>query len=144
MGFFGKLMGGDATPDYPELDAASPAAAKLESVKDKLAELAGEVKDPMEVVPADGAAYIFIGKPPKSFGIAWIENGEINNFKTLLAKKGASPITLEKLSNNLRDIYAKDAPEEKFSIMAGSRKITVLPSDSLAADIKTIIDHVAQ
>lgn len=143
MGFLDKLMGG-GTPEYPELDASSPAAAKLAGVMDKLAELAGQIKDPMEVIPADGAAYVFIGNPPKTFGIAWIENGEINNFKTLLAKKGASPITLEKLSNNLRDAYAKDAPEEKFSIMAGSRKVTVLASDSLAADVKTIIDHVAK
>jgi len=143
MGFFSKLMGGE-TPEYPELDASSPAAARLASVKDKLAELAGEVQDPLEVIPADGAAYVFIGNPPKTFGIAWIEDGEINNFKTLLAKKGASPLTLEKLSNNLRDAYAKDAPEEKFSFMAGGRKITVLASDSLAADVKAIIDHVAK
>ncbi len=143
MGFFGKLMGG-ATPDYPELDASSPAASKLNSVKDKLTELAGQVPDPMEVVPADGAAYVFIGKPPKSFGIAWIENNEINNFKTLLAQKGAAPITLEKLSNRLREAYVNDAPEEKFSITLGGKKIVVVPSDSLAADVKTIIDHVAK
>ena len=143
MGFFDKLMGG-GTPEYPELDASSPAAAKLAGVKDKLAELAAEVKDPIEVVPADNAAYVFIGKPPKTFGIAWIENGEINNFKTLLEKKGAAPLTLEKLSNKLREAYVKDAPDEKFSIMAGDRKITVIPSDSLAADVKAIIDHVAK
>ena len=143
MGFLDKLMGG-GTPDYPELDASSPAAARLASVQDKLAELAGQVKDPLEVVPAEGSAYVFIGKPPKTFGIAWIEGGEINNFKTLLAKKGASPLTLEKLSNHLREAYIKDAPEEKFSITAGNRKITVLPSDTLATNVKTIIDHVAK
>ncbi len=143
MGFLSKLMGG-GEPDYPELDANSTAANKLESVKDKLAELAGQVKDPMEVVPADGAAYIFIGKPPKTFGIAWIENGAINNFKTLLASKGASPLTLEKLSNHLREAYVKDAPEEKFLTTVGSKKIVVLPSDKLAANVKIVIDHVAK
>jgi hypothetical protein len=40
------------------------------SVREKLA---GETKDPLEVVPAEDSVYIFVGKPPKKFGIAWIE-----------------------------------------------------------------------
>lgn len=141
MGFFDKLMGG-GTPDYPALDASSDAARQIEQVKDQLAELGAQVGDPMEIVPAEGAAYIFIGKPPKKFGIAWIEDGKLNNFKTLLAEKGAAPITLEKLSNRLREAYVKDAPEQKFSITIGDRKFVVVPSASLAEDVKTIINHV--
>jgi hypothetical protein len=141
MGLFGKMFGG-GEPEYPALDPSNPASAKIDSVKDKLAELADQVKDPMEIVPADGAAYIFIGTPPKRFGIAWIEDGKINNFKTLLEQKGASPITLEKLSNRLREAYVKDSPEEKFSITIGDRKLTVVPSEALAEDVKMIIKHV--
>jgi hypothetical protein len=73
MSLFGNLF--SSKPDYPAIDPASTAASRIAEVKAQLGELAGQVKDPLEVVPAEHAAYVFIGKPPKRFGLAWIHDG---------------------------------------------------------------------
>ena len=83
MSILGKFLGGKQ--NYPLLDSSTPAARQLESVRPPLEKLADETKDPLEVVPAEDSVYIFVGKPPKKFGIAWIEDGEkIVNFKSFL------------------------------------------------------------
>ncbi len=96
MGILGKFFGGKH--DYPSLDSSTPAAKQLESVRLPLEKLATETKDPLEVVPAEDSVYIFLGKPPKKFGIAWIEDGDkIINFKSLVDEKGLSPDSLQHL-----------------------------------------------
>jgi hypothetical protein len=86
MGILGKLFSGKQ--DYPSLDSSDPAAMQLESVRPPLEKLAAETNDPLEVVPAEDSVYVFIGKPPKKFGIAWIEDGDkIVNFKSLVDEK---------------------------------------------------------
>ena len=56
MGFFSKKI------DYPELAADNPAAAQLQEVEQPLRDLMQQVSDPLEVVPSDDCAYVFIGK----------------------------------------------------------------------------------
>jgi hypothetical protein len=49
-----------------------------------LEKLAEKTNDPLEIVPTENSAYIFVGKPPKKFGALWIENGDkIVNFRSL-------------------------------------------------------------
>ena len=69
MGLFSKKV------NYPELSEEHPAAEQIESIKAPLEKLVGQVSDPLEVVPADNHGYVFIGKPPKKFGIALLEEG---------------------------------------------------------------------
>ena len=103
MGILEKFFSGKH--DYPSLDSSAPAAKQLEAVRPPLEKLADETKDPLEVVPAEDSVYVFIGKPPKKFGIAWIEDGEkIVNFKSLVDEKGLSPTRLENLSEELRKV----------------------------------------
>ena len=68
MSILGKFISGKH--DYPSLDSSAPADRQLESVRPPLEKVAGETSDPLEVVPAEDSVYIFIGKPPKKFGIA--------------------------------------------------------------------------
>ena len=63
MGILGKVFG--AKHDYPPLDSSNPAAKQLESVLPPLEELAEKTSDPLEIVPTEDSAYIFVGKPPK-------------------------------------------------------------------------------
>lgn len=85
MGFLGKLFG--LEKKYPNIASDTNAAKKMELFKDPLEELSKKVTDTMEVVPGDENAYVFIGKPPKSFGMAWIERGKVCNFKPLPIKR---------------------------------------------------------
>ena len=73
MGILGQFFGGKL--NYPPLDSSAPAAKQLESVRPPLEKLAAETNDPLEIVPAEDSVYIFVGKPPKKFGIAWMKRG---------------------------------------------------------------------
>ncbi len=63
MGILGKFFG--AKLDYPSLDSSTLAAKQLESVLSPLEKLAEKINDPLEIVPAEDSAYIFVGKPPE-------------------------------------------------------------------------------
>ena len=143
MGLLGGLFG-KKEEQHPPLDASSEAARDLDSVKAQLATLTTQVPDRIEVMPAEGAAYVFIGTPPKKFGIAWIEGGELHNFKTLLAGRGASPITVERLSNQLRELYAETEGTQRFSYMLGERQIVITPSRDLSGKISQLIAAVSK
>ena len=104
MGFIDKLFG--SAKEYPPLNKDNPAAQKIDALRQPVEKLLSEVKDPVEVVPGDETAFFFIGKPPKKFGVAWVgKDGKVVNFKSLVEEKGLSIISLERLSDRLKQIY---------------------------------------
>ena len=140
MGILGKFFG--AKPDYPQLDASDPAAKYLESVRPPLKKLADEIKDPLEVVPAEDSVYIFLGKPPKKFGIAWIEDGEkIVNFKSLVDEKGLTQDNLESLSEELRKAYIAHQDKPRYVTKISDREVVVIPSASLLNNLKGVVEQ---
>jgi uncharacterized protein YoaH (UPF0181 family) len=137
MGFFGKMFGGG--PDYPELASNTEAAARIEAIRGNLEELARDVSDPLEVVPSEAGAYVFIGKPPKRFGIAWIEGNEIKSFKSLMAEHGVSGETVAKVSDELREIYQRHQDENRFHAKVAERDVVVTPSEGLEHEVRDIL-----
>ena len=78
------------------------------------------------------------------FGMAWVDlDGKIHNFKTLVDEKGLSVVTLEKLSNELKEAYVRGQDEARFSARIGEREVVVTPSESLASDVSKIIRKFA-
>ena len=142
MGFLDQIFG--KKPDYPPLAASAPAAERIGKMKEPLEQLAEEVPSPLEIVPTDDAAYAFIGKPPKKFGVAWVKpGGKIQNFKTLVDEKGLSVVSLEQLSEELKEAYIRGEKEERFSTQIGERDVVVTPSESLASEVSAIIEKFA-
>jgi hypothetical protein len=138
MGILETLFGDKQ--DYPSLDSSGPAAKQLESLRPPLEKLAEETKDPLEVVPADDTAYIFVGKPPKKFGIAWIEDGKkIVNFKSLVEEKGLAPTSLQRLSEELKKAYVTHQEKPRYVTRISDRKVVVIPSTSLLNDLKDVV-----
>lgn len=138
MGFLSQVLG--KKPDYPPLEASDPAASRIGELKEPLERLARDLPDPLEIVPTERAAYAFIGKPPKKFGIAWVDaDGKIHNFKSLVEEQGLSVVTLEKLSDELKTAYIRGEQEARFKARLGERDVVVTPSETLAADIGKII-----
>ncbi len=139
MGFLDKLFG-TTTKKYPPLAAESPTAKELASMKDPLEALMRDVSDPMEIVPApDNRAYVFIGNPRKNFGMAWIEDGEIHNFKTLQEQKGVQQAQLLKMVAQLQEAYHRSGDDKRFSTSIGDRDVVVTPSSHLASEVNDII-----
>jgi hypothetical protein len=135
MGILGKIFGGKH--DYPSLDSSVPAAKHLESVRPPLEKLANETREPLEVVPAEDSVYVFVGKPPKKFGIAWIEDGDkIVNFKSLVDEKGLSPTSLNHLSEELRKAYIAHQDKPRYVTKISDREVVVIPSTSLLNNVK--------
>jgi hypothetical protein len=140
MGILGKLFGGKH--DYPSLDRSAPAAMQLESVRSPLEKLADQTSDPLEVVPADDSVYVFVGKPPKKFGLAWIEDGDkIVNFKSLVDEKGLSPAGLHRLSEELKDAYIAHQDKPRYVTKISDREIVVIPSRSLLNHLKGVVEQ---
>lgn len=140
MGILGKIF--SDKQDYPPLDSSASAARQLESVRPPLEKLAGETKDPLEIVPADDSVYIFIGKPPKKFGIVWIEDGhKIVNFKSLVDEKGLSPDSLNNLSEELRKVYIAHQGKPRYVTKISDREVVVIPSTSLLNNLKGVVEQ---
>ena len=140
MGLFGKMFG--QQPQYPELAGNSTAAGRLAAIRSNLETLAQDVHDPMEVVPTDDGAYVFIGKPPKKFGIAWIEGGEVKSFKTLMEEHGMTSQQAVKVSDQLREVYVRHHDTEHYRTKIADRDVVVTPSESLEHEVREILSSL--
>ncbi len=136
MGFFTKK------PQHPDLAEDSMAAERIAAISANLEKLARDVRDPMEVVPTDDGAYVFIGKPPKKFGVAWIEGGEIKSFKTLMEEHGMSSQEVVKISDKLRDIYVRHHDCEHYCAKIADRDIVVTPSEPLENEVREVLTNL--
>ena len=138
MGMFDKWFGGKQ--DYPPLPADNEAMAKLDEMKAQLEELAKKVNDHLEVVPAEHEAYVYLGHPPKRFGIAWIHDGKVSGLKELVDESHLSQAQAQKLIRALGAAYehASDAP--RYSAELAGKKVVVIPSDGLGQQVHQIIE----
>lgn len=139
MSFLNELFG--SKPHYPPLEPGVPAAEKLNKVRNTIETLASSVKEPMEIVPAGENAYVYIGKPPKHFGMAWVEKGVVKNFKMLAEEKGLTSTELTDLQEKLRVVYERHQSEPRYSTKLAGREIVVIQSPGLEEDVKGIISQ---
>jgi len=138
MGMLDKWFGGKN--DYPPLPADNEASAKLDEVKPQLEELANRIHDHLEVVPGEHEAYVYLGKPPKRFGIAWLHDGKVDGLKELVDQHKLSQSQVQKLVVALGAAYehANEAP--RYSTEVAGKQITVIPSRGLGKEVHQIIE----
>lgn len=140
MGLLSSLFG--SRIDYPAIDPNSAAAHRMAEIEEQLEELAGKVSDRLEVVPSDHAAYIFIGKPPSKFGLAWIHDGKVSGLNNLVQDQGMKPLEVENVVEELRAAYEHAAEAERFSATVKNRAVVVTPSKRLESEVHEIIDRI--
>jgi hypothetical protein len=136
MGLFSKK------PQYPELDAANPAAGQVDEIKEPLKNLMDQVSDPLEVIPADDSAYIYIGKPPKKFGLAMIEEGEVQSLVAVAQEKGLDQPTILKINEKLRDAYKNNEDAERYVTRLAGKDIVVTPSAAFGQEVREILSQL--
>ncbi len=137
MGLFDKIFG--QQPQYPELSSEHEAAGKLAAIRSNLEELTQKISEPMEVVPADDGAYVFIGKPPKKFGIAWIEEGEVKSFKTLMEEHNVTAKEINAISDKLRETYERHQETKRYHSKIADKDIVVTPSKPMENEVREIL-----
>jgi hypothetical protein len=140
MGIFDKLLG--KGQNYPPLDPTSPAASRLSTMQPLLEPFIKQVSDKMEIVPLEKEAVVFIGKPPDAFGAAWVHDGKISNFKTLMQDKKLPPDQVQLLSDRLREAYVRSRDTGRFSAAIGGKTVLVTPSESLERDVTRIFQEL--
>ena len=101
MGMLDRWLGGKN--DYPPLPADDQARASLDELKAPLEELAGKTRDHLETVPGEHEAYVYLGKPPKHFGIAWLHDGKVDGLNELVGQHKLSQSQVETLVGALGD-----------------------------------------
>ena len=133
MGLFSKKV------DYPELGDDSPVAEQINEVEGPLKTLMNQVSDPLEVIPADNQAYVFIGKPPKKFGVAVIESGVVQSFVAAAKEKGLEPVKIQKLNEQFRDAYIQNQDAQRYKANIAGKEIVVTPCAELAREVSQIM-----
>ena len=135
MGFFNRKA------NYPELAEDTQAAKQIHAIECSLKELIGQISEPLEIVPAEGHVFVFIGKPPKRFGMAKV--GErIHSLGAAAREHGMHQIELQKLNIKLHNAYlhCHDAPRYKISV--DGKAVVVTPSQQLAREVGEITNSL--
>lgn len=140
MGFLDRIFA--SSKGYQPLDETSPAADRIEKIRDQLETLSKQVHKPLEVVPGEEGSYVFIGKPPKDFGIAWIEGDKLHSLKSL-ADQGVKPEEMKTLSDNLRKVYEANQDDTRFTTKVGRKDIVVTPSEQFRSQVSDVIRQVS-
>jgi hypothetical protein len=137
MGFFSKKL------NYPELDSDNPAADQVHRFDGPLQKLMGQVSDTLEVVPAEDHAYVFIGKPPKKFGVAMIEDGAVQSFITAAKEKGLDQAKIQMLNEQLREAYMHNLDAQRYKTSVAGKEVVVTPCSQLDQEVKQIMSSMS-
>ncbi|MDO8906486.1 hypothetical protein [Hydrogenophaga sp.] len=137
MGLLDKIFGSKVK--YPPLPAGSEALVKLDEIKAPLEELAHKVSDHLEVVPAEHEAFVFLGKPPENFGVAWIHDGKITSLKDIAKEHHLSQVEVGELIVRLGEAYEHASETPRYSAEIGGKQMVVIPSKGLEQEVHQIM-----
>jgi len=140
MGFFDKFK--SKGQEYAALDQSSPAAQFLNNLKNPLESFAAQVSDPLEIIPSKDTAFVFVGKPPKAFGLVWIQDGKVLNLKKVVAERGIPATTFTLISDDLRGAYERSEGASRYSATLAGKNVVVTPSETLASEVDQIIRNL--
>ena len=92
-------------------------------------------------MPADREAFIFLGKPPKRFGIAWIHDGSVVSLKEMIEENNLTPASVEQLIDRLREAYDHASSAQRYSTQIGDKDVVVTPSAGLEHEVHEILEE---
>jgi len=137
MGFLDRLFGGSA-PQHPPVEPGTPLAARLDTFSGELEQLVGNVRDAIEAVPERDALFVFVGHPPKGFGVVrYGADGEANLIQVMREAK-LPPMRVQEVSDQARRAYVAHQEAPRFALQVGKRAITVIDSEPLGAKLDEV------
>lgn len=142
MGFLSSLFG--KKEEYPTLEPSSPAADQIERHRAELLSLAERSGDRLEAVPGQKHLYVYVGDPPKKFGLVWYEEGVEHNFADEMNRRGLTATRIQDLSDELRTAYEQAEGAPRYSYPVNGKEVIVAISDELAAALNQAIHEVEE
>ncbi|MGS5086077.1 hypothetical protein ACVC7V_06155 [Hydrogenophaga sp. A37] len=139
MGLLNRFFGSKV--EYPPLPVGNEALVKLDEVKAPLEELAHKVHDHLEVIPAEHEAFVFLGKPPENFGLAWIHDGKVTSLNELAKERHLSQTEVEQLIDRLGEAYQHASETPRYSAKFGGKQMVVIPSQGLEREMHQIMTN---
>jgi len=133
MGLFSKKL------NYPDLNLDNPAAEQIHEVEGQIKDLMGQVSDPLEVIPSVDHAYVFIGKPPKKFGVAMIEEGKVQSFLAAAKEKGLDQAKIQQLNEQLRQAYIHNVDAQRYKTSVAGKDVVVTPCKQLDQEVQQVM-----
>lgn len=131
MGLLGDMFG----PKHPALDPSSDAAKRIADHGQALETFASSANDRMEAIPGDGPVYVFVGKPPKAFGLVWFDDAGRHDVRSMMERMAMTREAASQLVQELPAIYTRYADVERFSHKIGSKNVIVTPSQAFHAEL---------
>ena len=118
---FSATCSADARNALP-LNPSRAAAARIEAQRAILEEMAGPVRDELELGPGEEMVLVFVGQPPDRLRVAWLADGDEQNVEGLFFEKGMTDRDLQRISDFLRVAYERHQREPRFTavLAAGS------------------------
>jgi len=138
MGFLDKLFGGGE--QYPPLEPGSEPAEKLDHFTGELESLADSMRDPMYAVPKDDELFVFVGKPPKAFGVFRCTEDGQENLVEIMREHKAGMAKMQAVSDQARKAYVEYEEAPRFTHEIGKRKVTVIDSEPLAEKLDEVFE----
>lgn len=135
MGLFDGLM----KAKYPALPEDA-AAARAIAAKPEFEAFAKSANDKMEVVPGTEALYVYVGNPPKAFGLVWFEDGARLDVRSLLGDGSLAPEPAAALTRRIREIYESYGEAARFEHRVGGHRLTVTPSDEMYRELREAVE----
>jgi len=121
------------------VEPGSDAAKLINQYHAELSLIAAEVKDRMEVVVGRDGAFIFVGKPPKQFGLMWIEGGSIKNLKEVAEERNMDQKSMLALVDRMRRAYMRHNDESRYAAKIAEREMVVHPSEHFEHEMEEIM-----
>lgn len=135
MGLFDGMFG----PKHPDLDPQSSAASQITDQGQVFEAFVSSANDRMEAIPGDGCLYVFVGKPPKAFGLVWFDADGRHDVRSMMESKAMTRDAASQLVQDLPAMYARYADEERFAHKVGSKSIVVTPSAAFHAELQQAV-----
>jgi hypothetical protein len=139
MGILNKLFG--SKEEYPPLPPDNEVKAQLDELKGPLEDLARRISDRIEVVPAANEAFVFLGKPPKKFGIAWIHENKVSGLKELVDEHNLSQTAAAAMVDKMGQAYSHAVDTPRYSADLGDKKAVVIASSALEKELRQIMEN---
>jgi hypothetical protein len=128
--------------NYPELNPKCTAGQTVSELCDQLNTLAKSTEEELEIIPFHHEAFVFIGKPPAKFGLAWIHDQQISRLNELVDEHGLSPEEIAQVMKDLRTSYRHHKRDGRFYADVHEHSLVVLPSNAMQLDMHDIIERV--